>query len=449
MRLFNRIMFSWLVILAVLVGTLSVWMQICGSSFKEMKKCVTKEANFVLYIPDNWVAVEGLESGYRTLVAADSAGLYEVTLFHGTPPCPGDVKKLAGYFIDQYRHKFPDLRIISSMISKDGNRIVFEGTYRNPARGPREFKSWITLAKGWFSLSKIEAAKDLLSAQKTDLLSILANVRITRGAFGAGGSSVAQPEFMTYRLRDGSASFKIPSGWSCEDFGKGMFTAKDPSGTFSFLSGGAEMITPQMGVNYPGAIISHYRQPHDAWQFLLETLRIASQIQFEEVIPRHDISQQMQRVFTVGSTEAEEFVYTCNVQGQACRGYTFGLTFGSRLGTNWSFKHMTVAAPENQFQAFLPYFETMMQAAYDERQKSMDYIDYQRSNLIRGEQDWISQVEGGTVYHTDSWGTKNTATGVYYEGQPFDYVHFEGENPRYSEQMDPVDFRELWQHYVR
>jgi len=91
----------------------------------------------------------------------------------------------------------------------------------------------------------------------------------------------------------------------------------------------------------------------------------------------------------------------------------------------------------------------MMQAAYDERQKSMDYIDYQRTNYIRGQQDWVSNMEGGTVYHTDSWGTQNTATGTYHEGQPYDYVHFKGQNPKYNEEMTPVDSRVLWEKHVR
>jgi hypothetical protein len=92
----------------------------------------------------------------------------------------------------------------------------------------------------------------------------------------------------------------------------------------------------------------------------------------------------------------------------------------------------------------------MMQAAYDERQRSMDYIDYQRTNYIRGEQDWISSTEGGTVYHTDTWGTKNTATGEFWGDQPYDYVNFTGDNPKHpSEEMSPVDTRELWERYVR
>jgi hypothetical protein len=91
----------------------------------------------------------------------------------------------------------------------------------------------------------------------------------------------------------------------------------------------------------------------------------------------------------------------------------------------------------------------MMQAAYDERQRSQDYIDYQRTNTIRGQQDWISEMEGGAVHHTDSWGTKNTATGEFWKGAPYDYLHFEGQNPKYAEQMQSIDSRDLWEKHVR
>jgi hypothetical protein len=151
---------------------------------------------------------------------------------------------------------------------------------------------------------------------------------------------------------------------------------------------------------------------------------------------------------------------------------------------------MTVAAPADQFDAFAPNFVTMcqsykiddqfaqnyisqgmarlrqmqqqtsqmvarnsqeirqmMQAAYDERQKSMDYLDYQRSNYIRGNSDWVSTMEGGTIYHSDRWGTKNTSTGEYYEGQPYNYFNFTGKNPKYNEQMQEINTRELYEKH--
>jgi hypothetical protein len=68
--------------------------------------------------------------------------------------------------------------------------------------------------------------------------------------------------------------------------------------------------------------------------------------------------------------------------------------------------------------------------------------DYRRGNTY-----WISEMEGGKVYATDPWGTRDTWTGDYYEGRQHDYVHFEGQNPRHpSETMREVSSYELQQY---
>ena len=79
----------------------------------------------------------------------------------------------------------------------------------------------------------------------------------------------------------------------------------------------------------------------------------------------------------------------------------------------------------------------------------MDYIDYQRTNYVRGQSDWISTMEDGTVYQSDRTGTKNTATGDYYEGQPYNYFNFAGKNPKYSEQMQEINSRDLFERYKK
>jgi hypothetical protein len=55
-------------------------------------------------------------------------------------------------------------------------------------------------------------------------------------------------------------------------------------------------------------------------------------------------------------------------------------------------------------------------------------------------------LEGGKVYQTDPWGTQDRTTGDRIEGAPYDYIHFEGQNPRYpSENMREVSSYELQQ----
>lgn len=51
--------------------------------------------------------------------------------------------------------------------------------------------------------------------------------------------------------------------------------------------------------------------------------------------------------------------------------------------------------------------------------------------------------------HTDSRGTKNTATGKFWGGRPYDYANFEGKNPKDNEQMTPAGGRDLYERAVR
>jgi hypothetical protein len=84
-------------------------------------------------------------------------------------------------------------------------------------------------------------------------------------------------------------------------------------------------------------------------------------------------------------------------------------------------------------------------AAYRERQRSQEYIDYKRTGYIRGEQEWLSQAEGGVLYKSDHWGLSREGERVI-EGQEYNYYNFKGQNPRYNEIMTPVDIsREVYE----
>lgn len=455
-----------------------------------MRKVVTGKATFVAYVPEGWGAVEGADYGARFIAASDPGGRFEAVLAVGTAPFPGDAVGAARAILEKVGRHLPDLEIANARVTPDRRKLVFDGVYSHPQKGRRELRSWVGVEQGNVTCSRIEAPAGRLEAEKATLLTVLANIRVLKGAFATGGAPQIPP-LVSYRLRDGSASFQMPQGWKCQDFGKGAFIASDPGETTSFSVGGAEVLSPQLGVRVPGVVVAPYMPPHQAWRLLTEQTGLVSRLQFEKVIPRQDIAQEMARgVYTAGPVAVEELIYTCDVKGRRSKGYTFGFSFGSRLGHSWNFRHMTVGAPVDRFDGMVPTFSAMlqsfrfneqwmanyiaqgnrrlqelqqktasmagrnaedirrmMQAAYDERQRSMDYIDYQRTNTIRGQQDWVSDMEGGTVYRTDNWGTRNTATGESWEGQPYDYVHFKGRNPKYNEQMTPIDSRALWERH--
>ncbi len=459
-----------------------------------MQKVVTEKASFVLYVPKGWKVKESAEGRALQVTATDPSGRSAVFFSTGAAPQGESAAALAKREAARLGRAAGDLEIRSALASRDGSTLVFDGTYSPPKRGKTEFRSWATLRGAEETCARIEAPAGQLAAMRPTLLTVLSNVRVMKGAVAPAGAATApvKVQLAPYRLRDGSASFLLPQGWQCQDHGKGTFVAGD-SGGYSFISGNVDLLTPQMRVNQPGILVSPYLSPNQAWQFITARYGLASNMRYEKVIPRSDVARQMGQVYTAGPVTVEELIYSfTSREGKATRGYTFGISFGSRLGTNWSFRHLTVTAPAERFGPWAGNFASMlgsykinerwasdyaaqgarrlremqqqtsammtrnaqeirqmMQAAYDERQRSQDYIDYQRTSYIRGQQDWISSMEGGTVYRSDSWGTKNTTTGETWEGKPYDYVHFEGKNPKYNEQMQPVDSRALWERHIR
>jgi hypothetical protein len=450
------------------------------SSGVPMEKYVSQDAIFVLYKPKGWVVTEGAQPGFRTVSVTDPGGAGEAAMFVGTSPTGQDTLALTRRFLGGIGQQFPDLQVLEASVSRDQHRVAVSARFAHPKAGARDFRCWVSGRGTEFMYESIETPAGALERTRALLLTILANVRVFKGAFAAQGAVPDPlPALVPHRLSDGSASFELPQDWGCKELGKGCFLAGDPSGKYAFIVASAEVLTPQLGVKVPGVPVAQYQSPSQAMQMLCAWQGVASNMRFEQVIPRQDVAQQMAQVYTVGPVTVEEFVYT------------FGLSFGSRLNTNWGFRHLTVLAPVDKFDASLPTFEAMlksyqiddqwarnyvqqgmirlrqlqqqtsalvarnareihdmMQAAYDERQRSQDYIDYQRTSYIRGEQDWISGLEGGTVYHTDSWGTRNTTTGQTWEGKPYDYVNFEGRNPKHNEDMTPINSRALWEQHI-
>jgi hypothetical protein len=455
-----------------------------------MQKKVTEQAGFVLYLPAGWRAEEDREANLQRLRIGDASAKFKAALALGAAS-GADILELARRQTGQIARSFPDLAVRNVQLAQDRNRLVFDAAFSDGKGGRREMRGWLTLRDGRYQYTTISAPEGQLDAIKPTLLTVLANVRVIKAA-DADAAAGSMPALRSHRLSDGSASLQIPEGWRVHELGKGQFIASDPAGTPSFMVASADVLTPALGVRVPGVLISPYLSPDQAWRFLTGAQGLARNMKFLEVNPRPEIARQIAQVYTAGPVEVADLLYTCDTREGASKGYTLGVSFGSRIGSNWIFRHITVAAPRDRFESYAPLFAAllksyamdegwvknyvrqgmerlkqmerdtarmvasnardihqMMQAAYDERQKSQDYLDYKRTQTIRGEQDWISGMEGGTVYHTDNWGTRNTATGETWEGQPYDYVRFSGRNPKYNEDMTPIDSRELWERHRR
>ena len=453
-------------------------------------KKVTEKATFALYLPQGWRAGESATGQYRSLMVSDPQGRHFVALSLGLSPAGSDVVAVTRSLVSSIARQCPGLRLTRSLVARDRRRLMFDATYGTGA-GAREFRAWVSMQGTEFTYASIAAPQGQLAAQRRLLLTVLSNVQVLKGSFQYQGATPAQVRWQAYRLRDGSASFQIPAGWRVQDFGKGFFVATDPTGRYAFMVAAVEVMSPRYGRYVRGALVSPYLAPSRGMAFVCAKQGHARNMRFERVIPRQDMARAVSGVYTVGPGTVEEFVYTfTSRQGGAGRGYTFGLSFGTRMDTGWSLWHLSVWAPAAEFGAYAGVFaqmlgsykvddewarkyvaagmarvramqaETarivaqnardirqMMDAAYRERQLSWDYIDYKRTRYIRGEQDWISAGEGGTIYRSDHWGLKNTATGEYVaEGEPCNYYNFRGGGGYPG--LVPIDSREVWQRHV-
>jgi len=65
-------------------------------------------------------------------------------------------------------------------------------------------------------------------------------------------------------------------------------------------------------------------------------------------------------------------------------------------------------------------------AGHQNRMGSSDYTSYKHSTYMRGQQEWVTSVEGGTVVTTDHWGL-SVGGKTLVQGPPFNYYNFQDE----------------------
>jgi hypothetical protein len=150
---------------------------------KPMKKYVTQQATFVLYMPEGWKASEADQGSFKTLFISDPSGLYGVAMFYGLSPTGNDVLALASLFTNRIRTQFPDLVIPKAMVSRDWKRVAFDGIFTDAQKRRRKFRCWVSGGDGSFTYSSIEAPERQLARSKPLLLTIVSNIQLLKGAF--------------------------------------------------------------------------------------------------------------------------------------------------------------------------------------------------------------------------------------------------------------------------
>ncbi|MEW6721166.1 MAG: hypothetical protein AB1346_12010 [Thermodesulfobacteriota bacterium] len=471
-----------------------------GSPPVAMEKHVDPDGSFALYKPPGWRVESRAIEGGKAVAVTDPGGDSAVFLRIRKMRDPGEkAAAIASRTLKELRAGASGWTLEWARSTADRRRAVAEFRYagaRNvPMRGRYYFNAKYPDATAF---GYVAPEKEIERIRPT-LLSVISNFTIldpsARGKEAPPprrAPGIAELPLEKRTAKDGSCSILAPKGWKL-DAGKGQLLCVPPGdGIAGFIAAPVEFRGPSrlpyfQAPNVPGTIRSPYLPPADA---LILGMR-AWGSRNHKVIERasdpgraREASAFLKRGVDI---EVASIAFDSRT-GVPCRGYYDVTGFHPMPSGQWGINVIGIWAPQKELAGYLPTLARMAEsysvdrqfadkyvregmekvrrmarqtsemvarnageiressmAAYRERQKSQEYIDYKRTGYIRGEQEWVSEAEGGALYKSDHWGLSREGERVV-EGQEYNYYNFKGKNPRYNEIMTPVDIsREVYE----
>lgn len=475
-----------LVLLAVLWAVPSVFAQ----RSRQIQPYVAPHKLYALNKPAGWRVTETAQSDFLRVLVSSPDGFSAVD-FAWSRNDQGRPNAL--HFLLLYRRllgrSYPDVNFAEIHASRDnlraGAAVTFhsgggavKGRYYFEA-GPRGLS-----AQGYF------APEGRLASERVLLLNVMASLAFIKRD-ERPPSSGAEPAFYRPRLvqrvaQDRSMSIRIPEDWEFMAAGGKVVTGARGGPGFIFTSLQGTPLAPNATVAQ-GIIASRYLSPPQTLTWLLRAFghqdvridssqpdpattrelsaRIRHQSDAQDVVARwtsagggartvgafkvmNSLPSLTGQWFTIVSgawapekdshlyiPALEEVAASFSINDQYAREY-----IRAGLARLRELQKQTAAAMGDLNRA-----REQNQRDWEERQRRKEFSDSKLDDYRRGHSYWVSDLEGGKVYATDSWGTRDTETGDYYEGRGYNWVNFEGQNPRYPESMREVSSYELQQ----
>lgn len=455
----------------------------------QLKKYVSTNPAFRLYKPEGWTVTPKNSASALEIFVTDPAGVARAEVnFADNHQTRFNSAALLVAKSQEIKAHYPDLSLSEVLICKDQaascavatvtytvNQVVIKGRLFCHADAHQAVtRSYVAPASS-------------LAGERPLLLDILTNIHILKSQGAAGGAPVAV-QLVPHRAQDGSLTLSTPPDW---DFlgGGGKTIAGAPGGGAGFIFTSFEVMPPR---NYgvPTArnvILSRYEPPVQFMSKVFEKFGDREvRILGSEPDPTTAAAcpQQLGRRCEVADVQAS----WVSPKGASCLGSFKVMNALPSVMGQWFSIVAGIWGPADDLADYLPTLEQVAasfsindryakgyieeglahlrvlqaqtqasmrglyqaiddsRAANERRQAIRDNSNAKFDDYIRGNSYWISDMEGGKVYQTDPWGTEDKTTGDRFEGAPYDYIHFEGQNPRYpSENMREVSSYELQQ----
>lgn len=466
-----------------------------ANSSQKLELYLHNDLSFALCKPPGWsVSSQDVPNGKTIRIADLKSSAVAIVMQVSSASAGSSSVEFATAAVKNIRAEAPALKLDWVRTTNDRKRTVLEFHYKDKRGTERRSRFYFFMDNPVAKSFGYEAAStDFVKLQPT-MMTILSNLTFlnqaslqeARAKQSAGGQNTKPIELpmQQQRLSDGSASMLVPNGWSFQGK-KGMSLCISPDQTLGFSFSTAEF-WGQSNIPYftapamPGVIHHAYMKPVDALTFLMQQFG-SSNFRTEQRWQNPRQAQEMSRSIN-RQTEAEGALLMYQTKANvATKGFFEATTFLPMPSGQWLVIFWGVWAPEAAFRQYLPTLikmaasyrineawassyiqqglarlrqqmertQTAMKdaatsaresnlAAFQERMRSGDYIDYKRTSTIRGEQEWLSEAEGGVLYKSDHWGLSREGEQVI-EGQSFNYYNYQGQNPKYNESMTPVD----------
>jgi|GEM_PF-848426 len=463
-------------------------------SFSDFEYFVAADGAFGLYKPKGWKVGTQKYTDGKMIYVTDAKELAYVNLIFLEKIDPAhDSVSFAKATLQNIKRQIPDLKITMARTSRDRLKTVVE--MQRSGAGQIIIKSKYTfhINRPQALIIGYEAPANQFKEMVPTLMTIVANITLFdeqayKKMSGRKGAVASIRPMHLRRAPDGTCEILVPEGWELQA-AKGAALCHGQGGDIGYIFTiidfvGQSQIPYFSSSQIPGNLRYSYMPPGEALSVAMSHYG-SRNLRIIERYPNPQVAQQTS-MFLKRRADAENVLISFHSKrGTSCIGYYDVLGLHPTYAGQWGIIVNGFWAPESSFGQDLPslikiaesykineqwareyvrqgmerlkelmkktssmmsrYAEEMRQsslAAHQNRMKSSDFINYKFSTYMRGEQEWVTALEGGQIYKSDHWGLSKEGQTII-EGQPFNYYNYKGD---YQYGHIPVDIsREVYE----
>ena len=448
-------------------------------AFSNYEYVVTEDGTIGLYKPKGWkVGTQQYPNGRMVFVTDPKDLSYVNMIFLENIDPKHDSITFAGSTLKNVSKQMPDLKILEARTSRDRMHTVVKVQRSGPKNILIEGRYHFNVKRPNAVVFGYEAPSKDLKEMVPTLLTIITNITLLDDkAYQKLASQKKESGSKMLPMKqtsapDGTCSLLVPEGWKLTA-GKGAALCNSSDGDTGYLFTVIEFVG-QSKIPYfdsssiPGNLRYNYMPPIDA--LIVAAKHFGSSN--HRVIERYSNAPwAMQAAASLKrgvDAEIALISYTSK-NGVPCIGYYDVVGLHPTNAGQWGIIPMGFWAPASRFAQYLPslikiaesfkinqewsseyvrqgmakvremmkktssmmsrYAEEMRQsslAGHQNRMKSSDFTSYKFSTYMRGEQEWVTGLEGGKIYTTDHWGLSSGGQTII-EGPPFNYYNYQGD----------------------